>query len=161
MADDAYQFVFTALDGSALPLSRFAGKAMLIVNTASQCGYTPQYKDLEALWKARHDQGLAVIGVPCNQFGRQEPGSEAEIAQFCEVNYGVTFPLTSKCDVKGKSAHPFYRWAAGKAGAEGEPQWNFHKYLIGRDGRFAGWFSSQTKPLGPKIAKALEPVLGS
>lgn len=160
MADDAHQFSFKAIDGSDLPLSRFAGKAMLIVNTASACGYTPQYKELETLWQAKRGQGLVVIGVPCNQFGKQEPGSEAEIAQFCEVNYGVSFPLTSKYDVKGKAAHPFYRWAGEQAGADGQPQWNFHKYLIGRDGSFAGWFSSQAKPTGPKIAKALEPVLG-
>jgi glutathione peroxidase len=160
MADNAYQFSFKALDGSELPLSRFTGKPMLIVNTASACGYTPQYKDLEALWQAKREEGLVVIGVPCNQFGQQEPGSESEIAQFCERSYGVSFPLTGKCDVKGKAAHPFYRWAADKAGADGAPQWNFHKYLIGRDGSFAGWFSSQTKPMGPKIAKALAPVLG-
>ena len=157
----AYDFGFKRLTGEALPLSEFQGKAILIVNTASECGYTPQYDELEKLWRANKDKGLVVLGVPCNQFGGQEPGSEAEIGAFCRKNYGVTFPLTAKNDVKGKLAHPFYKWANEQAGALGKPKWNFHKYLIGRDGAFAGWFSSQTKPTGPKIRKALEQVLGS
>lgn len=157
---DAYDFAFTKLTGEPLPLKEFQGQAILVVNTASECGYTPQYDELEKLWQANRDKGLVVLGVPCNQFGGQEPGSEAEIGAFCAKNFGVTFPLTAKNDVKGKTAHPFYKWAGEQAGLLGKPKWNFHKYLIGCDGRFAGWFSSQTKPTGPKIKKALEQVLG-
>lgn len=157
---DAYDFAFTRLTGEKLPLAEFRGQAVLVVNTASECGYTPQYEELEQLWQANKDKGLVVLGVPCNQFGGQEPGSEAEIGAFCRKNYGVTFPLTSKNDVKGKAAHPFYIWAGKEAGLLGQPKWNFHKYLIGRDGSFAGWFSSAAKPTGPKIRKALEQALG-
>lgn len=157
---NAHDFAFTRLTGEKLPLKEFAGKAILVVNTASECGYTPQYDELEKLWQAHRDKGLVVLGVPCNQFGAQEPGTEAEIGAFCRKNYGVTFPLTAKNDVKGKEAHPFYQWANKEAGSSGQPKWNFHKYLIARDGSFAGSFSSQTKPTGPNIRKALEKVLG-
>ena len=156
---NAHTFTFARLTGEELPLKDFAGKAILVVNTASECGYTPQYDELEKLWQAYKDKGLVVLGVPCNQFGAQEPGSEAEIGAFCRKNYGVTFPLTGKTDVKGKDAHPFYRWANAEAGPEGQPKWNFHKYLIAGDGSLAAWFSSQTKPAGPKIRKALQDVL--
>ena len=157
---NAYDFAFTGLTGEKLPLSGFKGKAVLVVNTASECGYTPQYDDLEKLWQANKDKGLVVLGVPCNQFGAQEPGTEAEIGAFCRKNYGVTFPLTAKNDVKGKDAHPFYQWASKEAGTSGPPKWNFHKYLVARDGSLAGQFSSGTKPGGPAIRKALEKVLG-
>lgn len=157
---NAYDFAFTRLTGEELPLSELEGKAILIVNTASECGYTPQYDELEKLWQVNRDKGLVVLGVPCNQFGGQEPGSEAEIGAFCRKDYGVTFPLTAKNDVKGKAAHPFYKWAGEEAGLLGRPKWNFHKYLIARDGSFATWFSSATKPTGPNIKKALEKVLG-
>jgi len=157
----AHQFSFTAIDGAPLPLSRFAGQVLLVVNTASECGYTPQYADLEKLWQARRGQGLVVLGVPCNDFGSQEPGTESEIASFCERNYGVTFPLTAKVPVKGRDAHPFYTWAGEKAGLLGRPKWNFHKYLIGRNGEFLTWFSTQAKPLGPKITAALDAALSS
>lgn len=157
---NAHDFAFKRLTGEALPLSDFKGKAVLVVNTASECGYTPQYDELEKLWQANKDKGLVVLGVPCNQFGAQEPGTEAEIGAFCRKNYGVTFPLTAKNDVKGKDAHPFYKWASEEAGLLGRPKWNFHKFLVGRDGALVDWFSSQTKPTGPKIRKALEQVLG-
>jgi glutathione peroxidase len=157
---NAYDFKFEALDGKALPLSGFKNRVLLIVNTASECGFTPQYAGLEELWQRDRGQGLTVIGVPCNQFGKQEPGTAAEIGAFCEKNYGVTFPVTTKVDVKGKAAHPFYIWAGGKAGAIGQPVWNFHKYLIGRDGEFIDWFSSATKPTGPKITRAINAALG-
>ncbi|HTN98946.1 MAG TPA: glutathione peroxidase [Nordella sp.] len=156
---NAYDFAFTRLTGEALPFKEFAGQAVLVVNTASECGYTPQYEELEQLWQASKGKGLVVLGVPCNQFGGQEPGTEIEIGAFCRKNYGVTFPLTTKNDVKGKAAHPFYKWVGEEAGLLGKPKWNFHKYLIGRDGAFVDWFSSQTKPTGPKIKKALEKVL--
>jgi glutathione peroxidase len=141
-------------------LARFKGDVLLVVNTASECGYTPQYEGLESVWRANRDRGLQVLGVPCNQFGGQEPGSAAEIGAFCQKNYGVSFPLTAKSDVKGKAAHPFYVWAAARAGEGGEPTWNFHKYLIGRDGSFLGSFSSAAKPTGPKITRAVEAALG-
>jgi glutathione peroxidase len=156
----AHDFSFNALDGTPLPLARFKGYVLLVVNTASECGYTPQYEGLESVWRSHRDRGLQVLGVPCNQFGGQEPGSAAEIGAFCQKNYGVSFPLTAKSDVKGKAAHPFYVWAAAQAGEGGEPAWNFHKYLIDRDGSFLGWFSSAAKPTGPKITRAVEAALG-
>ncbi len=155
----AYDFTFTGIDGKPMPLAQFKGRPMLVVNTASECGYTPQYEDLEALWKAYEGKGLVVIGVPSNDFGGQEPGTAEEIANFCKLNYGVSFPLADKTVVKGSGAHPFYVWAAGQAGDEGRPKWNFHKYLIGADGRFAGWFSTQAKPMGPKITAAVEKAI--
>jgi len=155
----AHDFTFTAIDGAALPLKQFAGKIVLVVNTASECGSTPQYEGLEQLWQENKDRGLVVLGVPCNDFGGQEPGTESQIASFCQKNYGVSFPLTAKAHVKGKAAHPFYQWAGEQAGLLGRPKWNFHKYLIGRDGRFVDWFSTQAKPTGPKIRRALEEAL--
>jgi glutathione peroxidase len=158
---NAHDFTFTALDGTPLPLAQFKGRVLLVVNTASACGYTPQYAGLEELWKAHGSEGLTVLGVPCNQFGGQEPGSAMEIGAFCERNYGVTFPLTAKYDVKGEAAHPFFVWAGEQAGLLGRPKWNFHKYLIGRDGGFIDWFSTQAKPTGPKITAAIKAALKS
>jgi glutathione peroxidase len=162
MADkdgSAWGFSFETLTGKPLPLSEFRGKAVLVVNTASQCGYTPQYKDLEELSKKYEGKGLVVLGVPCNDFGGQEPGSAEEIGQFCETNYGVTFPMAGKAKVTGDSAHPFYLWARKKVGFLGSPKWNFHKYLIAPDGSLADWFSTPTKPSSDKIARAIEKIL--
>jgi len=158
---NAHDFTFTAIDGSPLPLSRFRGKVLLVVNTASECGYTPQYADLERLWQNYRERGLVVLGVPCNDFGGQEPGTASEIGAFCQKNYGVSFPLTAKCAVKGEAAHPFYGWAGEQAGLLGRPKWNFHKYLVGRDGGFRDWFSTPAKPMGPKIVKAVEAALAA
>jgi glutathione peroxidase len=155
----AHDFSFTAIDGKPLPLSQFRGKALLVVNTASECGFTGQYEGLEAVAKKYESKGLVVLGVPSNQFGGQEPGTSEEIATFCKLNYGVTFPLADKTEVKGGGAHPFYQWAGQKAGALGRPKWNFHKYLIGRDGQFIDWFSTQTAPESEKIAAAIEAAL--
>jgi glutathione peroxidase len=160
-AKTAHDFTFTGIDGKPLSLVQFKGKVVLVVNTASECGFTPQYEGLEALWKEYADKGLVIVGVPSNDFGGQEPGSSEEIASFCKINYGVTFPLTDKTGVKGEAAHPFYRWAGEEAGLMGRPKWNFHKYLIGRDGRFIDWFSTQAKPTGPKIRSAVEAALSS
>lgn len=157
----AYDFTLTGIDGKPMPLAQFKGKPMLIVNTASECGYTPQYEDLEKLWLAYKDRGLVVIGVPSNDFGGQEPGTAQEIVTFCKVNYGVTFPLADKTVVKGDKADPFYKWAGDKAGMLGRPKWNFHKYLIGADGRFIDWFSTPAKPMGPKIKSAVEKALAA
>ena len=132
---------------------------MLLVNTASECGYTGQYEGLEQLWLANKDKGLVVVGVPSNDFGAQEPGTAGEIASFCKLNYGVTFPLSDKLVVKGEAAHPLYKWAGEMAGADGQPKWNFHKYLFGRDGEFIDWFSTQAKPLGPKITDGVKKAL--
>lgn len=159
-AQTLHDFTLTGIDGKPMPLSQFDGKVVLLVNTASECGYTPQYEGLEALWTRNKDKGLVIIGVPSNDFGGQEPGQAQEIATFCKVNYGVTFPLTDKTVVKGSGAHPIYQWAGEKAGMLGRPKWNFHKYLFGRDGQFIDWFSTQTTPEGPKISKAVETALG-
>lgn len=156
---NAHDFTFNAIDGTPLPLNRFKGKLVLVVNTASECGYTPQYEGLERLWEDYRDRGLVVLGVPCNDFGGQEPGGEAEISTFCQKNYGVSFPLTAKYAVKGAAAHPFYKWAGERAGLLGRPKWNFHKYLIGRDGNFIDWFSTRALPMGPKIAAAVKKAL--
>jgi glutathione peroxidase len=156
---NAHSISFTAIDGAALPLSKFKGKAVLVVNTASECGYTPQYKDLEALWKRYRERGLVVLGVPCNDFGAQEPGSEKQIQSFCEVNYGVDFPLTAKARVTGNDAHPFYKWAAEVAGEAAAPRWNFHKYLVGPDGELAAWFPTKTSPAAKDVTAAIEAAL--
>jgi glutathione peroxidase len=159
MANSAYDFSFTSIEGEPLPLSSFKGKVVLVVNTASQCGFTPQYTDLQDVWTRYRERGLVVLGVPSNDFGGQEPGSEAEIKAFCEVNFAVDFPLTTKEQVTGEAAHPFYRWAAGELGFAAKPRWNFHKYLIGPDGKLADWFATTTKPTAPKVVKAIEEQL--
>ena len=155
----AYDFAFTAIDGGPLPLSNFKGKAVLVVNTASECGYTPQYKDLQALWQRYRDRGLVVLGVPSNDFGGQEPGTEAEIKRFCERQYAVDFPLTAKVHVTGGEAHPFYQWAANVAGEAASPRWNFHKYLVGPDGELAAWFPTKTSPTAAEVTEAVEDAL--
>ena len=155
----AHQFSFNAIDGGALPLSRYNGKAVLIVNTASRCGFTRQYEDLQYLWQRYQDRGLVVLGVPSNDFAGQEPGTESEIKTFCEVNFDVNFPLTEKSIVKGSGAHPFYQWAGRSFGAMAKPRWNFHKYLITPDGRLADWFSSITSPRSERLIRAVEAVL--
>lgn len=157
--ESAHAFSFTSIEGDPLPLSEFKGKAVLVVNTASHCGFTPQYTALQSLWSNYRDQGLVVLGVPSNDFGSQEPGTAQEIKTFCEVNYDIDFPLTDKVHVKGETAHPFYRWAARQVGFAGKPRWNFHKYLVGPDGRLVDWFSTPTKPTAPKVVKAIEALL--
>jgi len=161
MADGttAHDFSFTAIDGTPLPMKSFAGKAVLVVNTASQCGFTPQYAALQDLWTRYRDRGFVLVGVPSNDFGGQEPGTEAEIKEFCEVTFNVDFPLTMKVKVAGDGAHPFYEWAGRELGALAKPRWNFHKYLIGPDGRLADWFSTPTSPTAPRVLKAVEAAL--
>ena len=156
-----HDFTLKTIDGRPLPLAQFKGSVVLLVNTASEYGYTGQYEGLEALWLANKDKGLVIVGVPSNDFGGQEPGSASEIATFCMRNFGVTFPLTEKLVVKGDTAHPLYKWAGERAGVAGRPKWNFHKYLFGRDGRFIDWFSTQAKPLGPKITIAVKRALAT
>jgi glutathione peroxidase len=154
----AFAFSFAGLDGGNLRLAEHAGKPILIVNTASQCGYTPQYAGLQELWKRYHDKGLLIIGVPSNDFGGQEPGGPAEINKTAHGEYGVSFPLAAKAEVRGPQAHPFYKWAALERPGDG-PRWNFHKYLIGRDGRIAAVFSTQVEPTDPKVIAAIEKEL--
>ncbi|MBI1214079.1 MAG: glutathione peroxidase [Alphaproteobacteria bacterium] len=156
---NAHSFSFTSIEGQPLPMSSFKGKAVLVVNTASECGLTPQYKGLEALWKARKDKGLVVLGVPSNDFGAQEPGGEKQIKEFCEMRYGVDFPLTSKEHVIGGSAHPMFKWIAGELGEGAAPKWNFHKYLIGKDGSIAGTFGSRTEPDAAELTQAIDAAL--
>ena len=147
----AHDFTLTAIDGTPLPLAQFAGKVLLVVNTASECGYTPQYEGLEALWQAYRGKGLVIVGVPSNDFGGQEPGTAEQIANFCKVNYGVTFPLADKTVVKGKGADPFYVWAGAQAGEGGAPKWNFHKYLLDEEGRLLAAFMSSVSPFDDRI----------
>jgi glutathione peroxidase len=157
----AYDFRFEALRGGALPLSDFRGRPLLIVNTASQCGFTPQYAGLGELWRRHRDAGLVVLGVPSNDFGGQEPGSSDEIASFCDANYGIDFPMTAKVSVQGAAAHPLFRWLADQGGFLSRPRWNFYKYLIARDGRLATWFASITTPQSPRLGRAIAAAIAS
>jgi glutathione peroxidase len=156
---NAHEFEFTTIDGDRLALSDFVGKAILIVNTASECGYTPQYSALQQLWQTYRAQGLVVIGVPSNDFGAQEPGSEAEIKAFCTQNYGVDFPMTSKQTVVGTGAHPFYRAVADAFGGGAVPIWNFHKYLINLAGEIVEIWPSQVDPLSEEIKTVIDKIL--
>ena len=154
----AYAFSFGALKGGEIRLADFAGKPILVVNTASQCGYTPQYAGLQELWKRYHERGLMIVGVPSNDFGAQEPGGAAEIEHTAHEGYGVAFPLAAKAEVRGPNPHPFYKWAAAEKPLE-LPRWNFHKYLIGRDGHLAASFATQIEPTDPKVLAAIEKEL--
>lgn len=151
----AHQFEFPGRDGGTVRLADYAGKAVLVVNVASACGFTPQYKGMQALWQERGDE-VVVLGVPSNEFGAQEPGSEADIKTFCETSFGVDFPMTAKQSVIGSDAHPFYRWVVAQAGEAAAPKWNFHKILIGPDGELAGAWPSKVIPQGPEIAAAID-----
>ncbi|WP_046733664.1 glutathione peroxidase [Streptomyces humi] len=152
-----------ALRGGSADLSRYAGQAVLIVNVASRCGLTPQYGGLEKLQEQYAAQGFTVLGVPCNQFLGQEPGSAEEIAEFCSATYGVTFPMTEKVEVNGEGRHPLYERLVGFADGEGHTgdiRWNFEKFLIGRDGRIAARFSPQTEPESAELVAAVERAIG-
>ena len=153
----AHDFDFISIDGEPLPLKQYAGKAVLLVNTASKCGFTPQYEGLETLSKTYADKGLVVLGVPSNDFGGQEPGTEAEIKEFCEVNFNINFPMTAKVATKGDEVHPFYAWVRAETGSG--PKWNFHKYLIAPDGKLIGSFPSNVKPMSGQLTKAIEKTL--
>ena len=158
-AETIQDFTLTGIDGKSMPLSDYKDKVVLLVNTASECGYTGQYEGLEKLWETYRDKGLVIIGVPANDFGAQEPGKAEEIATFCKINYGVTFPLADKTVVSGSDAHAVYKWAGKQAGMLGRPKWNFHKYLFGRNGSFIDWFSTPTEPMSQKITTAIEKAL--
>ncbi len=158
-SDDTSRFEFTTIDGDKLRFEDWRGRPVLVVNTASYCGYTPQYRELEALWQRYRDRGLVVLGVPSNDFGQQEPGSAAEIKQFCETNYAVDFPLAQKCRVVGAGAHPFYRWIADNLGDAGAPRWNFYKYLIGPDGDLVGFWPSSVSPTDQRITGEIDKLV--
>jgi glutathione peroxidase len=155
----AYNFSFNDLDGSEIKLSDFKNNVIVAVNVASQCGFTKQYEDLQNLYDNFKERGLIVIGIPSNQFGGQEPGTESEIKDFCETNFGITFPMTSKYDVKGDNAHQIYLWAKESYGKSTVPKWNFHKILINKNGKVEDTFASFTNPMSKKILKKLEQIL--
>jgi glutathione peroxidase len=157
----AYAFSFAGIDGGDIRLADHAGKPILVVNTASHCGYTPQYTGLQELWSRFRERGLMVIGVPSNDFGGQEPGTAAEIMKTVQTDFHVSFPMAAKVEVRGGNPHPFYRWAAAQRPLE-TPRWNFHKYLIGSDGRLAAVFATGIEPMDARVinavAKELPPV---
>jgi glutathione peroxidase len=159
-ATTAFDFVADDIEGRPRPLEDFRGQVLLVVNVASQCGFTPQYEGLERLWRQHREDGFAVLGFPCDQFGHQEPGDEAEIASFCRLNYDVGFPMFAKVEVNGEGAHPLWRWLKeqkpGLLGSEAI-KWNFTKFLVGRDGRVLSRHAPATKPEGlrDEIAAAL------
>ena len=154
-----FDFKINSIRGDELSLSDFKGQTMLIVNVASKCGFTIQYDDLQKLYDNYKDKGFVVLGVPSNQFGAQEPGKNSEIKDFCETNFNITFPMTSKYDVKGDNAHPIYKWAKETYGNSTIPKWNFHKILINKDGKVEDTYASFTTPMSKKIIKKLEQIL--
>jgi glutathione peroxidase len=157
----AYDYEFEAIEGGKLPLSQWRGKALLVVNVASFCGFTLQYEGLQKLWERYQSRGLVVMGVPANDFGAQEPKSEGEILEFCQGAFGVNFPMTTKQTVVGGQAHPFYLWARDTLGLTSTPRWNFHKYLVGRDGKLIAGFGSSVTPLSDTMINAVEKALGA
>ena len=152
-------FILPGIDGKPLDPRLLEGKVVLVVNTASFCGFTRQYQGLQDLWVRYREQGLVVLGIPSNDFGEQEPGSESKIKGFCETTFGINFPMLSKQVVSGPGAFPLYLWAARRTGESGVPRWNFHKFLIGRDGNLLGWFASAVTPDAEPLAKAIEAAL--
>ena len=155
----AYYFKFKDLDGSTLSLSEYKGKVIVVVNVASQCGFTNQYEDMQKIWKKYQEKGVVMLGVPSNDFGKQEPGNNEDIKNFCEAKFGISFPMTEKVLVKGSDAHPFYIWARENHGKSAIPKWNFHKIIIDKDGKVAETFSSITNPSSNKFIKALDKLI--
>ncbi len=151
-----FDFKINLVSGEELDLSDFKGKSLLLVNVASNCGFTKQYNDLQKLHDIYNKKGFMVLAVPSNQFGGQEPGSNNEIKEFCETNFNITFPITSKYDVKGDSAHPIYKWAKDTYGNSTVPKWNFHKILINKEGRIEDTFASFTNPMSKKVISKIE-----
>ncbi len=157
----AHDFSFAKLDEPGeIKLKDYAGKAILVVNVASACGFTPQYRDLEALYEAKAGKGLVIVGVPCNDFGHQESGSPKDIREFCDTSYHITFPMTGKVEIVSPAKrHPFYQWIAGELGETSLPRWNFTKYLIGKDGALVEAFSPKDASLGPNMLDAIKTAL--
>lgn len=156
---NAHQFSFTSIEGQLINLSNFKGKVILVVNTASKCGFTTQYAGLQQLYEKYKEKGLVIIAVPSADFANQEFNKISQVKEFTDKEFNITFLLTTIEKVKGKEAHPFYLWANSKSGFIGSPKWNFHKYLIDKNGNFAAWFSSPTKPQYPKIINKIEELL--
>ena len=154
-----YDLSINSIDGNEIKFSNFKNKSILLVNVASNCGFTKQYEDLQKLYELYKSNGFIVLGVPSNQFGNQEPGTENEIKNFCETNFNITFPMTSKYDVKGNKAHPIYLWAKETYGNSAVPKWNFHKILIDKNGEIHDTFASFTNPMSNKIKKEIEKIL--
>ena len=155
----AYKYTFLSIDGVELPLADYRGKVILIVNTASKCGYTSQLSGLQELWEKYRESGLIVLGVPSNDFGGQELATETDIKKFCELNFGINFPMTSKTRVASGKIHPFFIWAKEELGYAAAPKWNFHKYIVGRNGQLVGWFSTRMVPEDKKLQDALRAAL--
>ena len=155
----AYDFKFKNLDGSNLNLSEFKEKVIIVINVASQCGFTNQYEDMQSIWEKYQKKDVVILGVPSNDFGQQEPGNSQEIKNFCEAKFGISFPMTEKVSVKGTNAHPFYSWAHKNFGKSAIPKWNFHKIIIDKNGKVAETFSSLTNPSSGKFIKALEKLI--
>ncbi len=161
MAKSAHDFTFESIDGGPLPMSKYKGKAILVVNTASFCGFTPQYEGLEKIWQQYQGKGLVVLGVPANNFGGQEPGTNKEIKEFCEGKYDVDFPLASKVSVQGGDRHPFYQWAAEVLGEDKAPKWHFHKYVVNANGELLASFPSRVVPDSPEIKAAIDQAIAA
>ncbi|HEX5035540.1 MAG TPA: glutathione peroxidase [bacterium] len=154
-----YDIQVQSIDGKEYDLSEYRNEVVLVVNTASECGYTPQYEGLEKLYQTYKDRGFVLLGMPCNQFGNQEPGTNEEIKSFCQRRYGVTFPLLAKGDVKGVNRHPLYRYLLEGAAMKGNVGWNFEKFLVDRNGKVVGHFSSNVAPDDAELVKAIEKEL--
>ncbi len=154
-----YDFTLDDIDGKPTPLNKFRGKVLLVVNTASMCGNTPQYTDLEAIYEKYQDRGLEILAFPANNFGRQEPGTNQEIRSFCFTKYSLTFPLFSKISVKGSDKHPLYRYLTEQSPFPGEVEWNFQKYLVDRSGNVVARYHHRTKPLADEIVQGIETAL--
>jgi len=153
---NVFEHVFVSITGSRMPLSNYRGQPLFIVNTASECGYTPQYAQLQRLWMDYKQSGLVVIGIPCDDFGHQEPGNEQDIIEFCETNYQVNFPMTGKYNVMGLSAHPLFHAIREEFGEDATPRWNFHKYLFDRNGQLVDFWPSAVPPNDSAVTHAIE-----
>ena len=155
----AYDFKFKDLDGTTLDLSEYKSKIIIVVNVASQCGFTNQYEDMQKIWEKYQERGMVMLGIPSNDFGNQEPGNNKEIKNFCEAKFGISFPMTEKVSVKGSNAHPFYIWAKKNYGKSAIPKWNFHKIIIDKNGKIFETFSSITNPSSKRFIKVLEKLI--
>ncbi|MDA9973397.1 glutathione peroxidase [Alphaproteobacteria bacterium] len=156
---NVYKFNFTSIDGKIIKLSNFKGKPMIIVNTASLCGFTNQYGDIEQLFQNYADKGLTIIAVPSNDFGNQELSSNKKVQDFCNTNFDTSFILTEITNIKGENGHPFFNWVKKEAGFLAFPKWNFYKYLINREGKLASWYGSVTKPTATKVIRKIEEIV--
>ncbi len=155
----AYDFNFKSLEGNNMSLAEYKNKVIIVVNVASQCGFTKQYEDMQKIWDDYQNKGVVMLGLPSNDFGGQEPGTSDEIKNFCEAKFGITFPMTEKVVVKGVNAHPFYKWAQQNYGSAAVPKWNFHKIIIGKDGKIHDTFASITKPTAGRFIKSIQKAL--